>query len=86
VYNDHTKICKLIAFITGNSYNNTYNELQKGAFFSNYHKKEIQGANKLFVGLNSSISIDKNNNTKFPTPCTTPCKVFLVVFLHHNFN
>jgi hypothetical protein len=58
--NDLTKICKLIAFLTGNSYDRIYNELQKGVFFSNYHKKEIQEANKLLAELNTSISIDKD--------------------------
>jgi hypothetical protein len=59
-HNDLTKICKLIAFLTGNSYNSIYNELQKGVSFSNYHKKEIQEANKLLTELNASISIDKD--------------------------
>jgi len=59
-YNDLTKICKLIAFLTGNSYNNIHNELQKGVLFSNYHKKEIDEANKILAELNASISIDKN--------------------------
>jgi hypothetical protein len=59
-HNDLTKICKLISFLTGNSYNSIYNELQKGVFFSNYHKKEIQEVNKLLAELNTSISIDKD--------------------------
>lgn len=29
-HNDLTKICKLVAFLTGNSYNSIYNEAQKG--------------------------------------------------------
>jgi hypothetical protein len=59
-HNDLTKICKLISFLTGNSYNSIYNELQKGVFFSNYHKKQIDEANKILAELNASISIDKN--------------------------
>ena len=59
-HNDLTKICKLIAFLTGNSYNSIYNEIQKGVFFSKYHSKQIDEANKIFAELNASISIDKN--------------------------
>jgi hypothetical protein len=59
-HNDLTKICKLIAFLTGNSYNSIYNELQKGVYFSNFHSKQIDKANKILAELNASISIDKN--------------------------
>jgi hypothetical protein len=59
-HNDLTKICRLIAFLTGNSYNSIHNELQKGVFFSNYHKKEIDEANKILAELNILISIDKD--------------------------
>lgn len=58
--NDLTKICKLISFLTGNSYNSIYNELQKGIFFSGFHSKQISEANKILEELNTSISIDKN--------------------------
>jgi hypothetical protein len=58
--NDLTKICKLIAFLTGNSYNSIYNELQKGVFFSKTHSRHIYEANKLLAEINTSISIDKN--------------------------
>jgi hypothetical protein len=58
--NDLTKICKLIAFLTGNSYNSIYNELQKGIFFSKTHNRHIDEANKILTELNSSISIDKD--------------------------
>jgi len=59
-HNDLTKICKLIAFLTGNSYNNIYNEIQKGVNFSKFHSKQIDEANKILAELNASISIDKN--------------------------
>ena len=59
-YNDLTKICKLIAFLTGNSYDRIYNELQKGVCFSKFHSKQIDEANKILAELNTSISIDKN--------------------------
>lgn len=59
-HNDLTKICKLIAFLTGNSYNSIYNELQKGISFSKTHSRHIDEANKLLSELNASISINKN--------------------------
>jgi hypothetical protein len=59
-HNDLTKICKLIAFLTGNSYRNIYNELQKGVHFSKFHSKHIDEINKILEELNASISIDKN--------------------------
>lgn len=59
-HNDLTKICKLIAFLTGNSYNSIYNEIQKGICFSKFHDKQIDEANKILKELNASISIDKN--------------------------
>ena len=59
-HNDLTKICKLITFLTGNSYNSIYNELQKGISFSNFHGRQIDEANKILEELNASISIDKN--------------------------
>jgi hypothetical protein len=59
-HNDLTKICKLVAFLTGNSYNSIYNEAQKGIFFSKFHSKQIEEANKILKELNASISIDMN--------------------------
>ena len=59
-YNDLSKICKLIAFLTGNSYSNIYNELQKGVSFSKNHSRHIDEANKILAELNASFSIDKN--------------------------
>jgi hypothetical protein len=58
--NDLSKICKLIAFLTGNSYNSIYNELQKGVYFSKTHSRHIDEANKLLTELNALISIDKD--------------------------
>ena len=60
--NDLTKICKLIAFLTGNSYKNIYNEMQKGVRFSPYHTNEIDEINKILSDLNTSILIDKNKD------------------------
>ena len=59
-YNDLTKICKLIAFLTGNSYDRIYNEIQKGICFSKFHGRQIDDINKILDELNASISIDKN--------------------------
>ena len=59
-YNDLTKICKLIAFLIGNSYNSIYNEVQKGIYFTKFHSKQIDEVNKILKELNTSISIDIN--------------------------
>jgi len=58
--NDLSKICKLTAFLTGNSYNSIYNEMQKGICFSKFHNKQIDEANKILEEINASISIDIN--------------------------
>lgn len=59
-HNDLSKICKLIAFLTGNSYNSIYNEVQKGIYFTKFHSKQIDEANKILEELNALISIDIN--------------------------
>jgi hypothetical protein len=59
-HNDRTKICKLIAYVLGCSYNTIYRMLQEGINFNNYHSKEIDEANKILENLNASISIDKD--------------------------
>ena len=59
--NDLTKICMLIAFLTGNKYTYVLNELQKGVHFSEKaHKRQIDEVNKMLSNLNASISIDIN--------------------------
>jgi len=58
--NDLTKICKLLAFLTGNSFKSIYNEMQKGISFSKFHSQQIAEANEIFKELNASISIDIN--------------------------
>jgi len=57
-HNDRTKICKLIAFLTGNSYHRIYNDLQKGVFFSDFHAQQINEINKIFAELNIEITIN----------------------------
>lgn len=58
--NDLTNICRLIAFLTGRSYDKIYNETQKGIYLTNHHKKEIEEANKILSALNTNISISKD--------------------------
>ena len=54
--NDLTDICKLIAFLTGNSYKSIYNDLQKGITLKGTHTQDIQEVNQLLSNLNISIS------------------------------
>ena len=58
--NDLTDICKLIAFLTGNSYKSIYNDLQKGVILKGIHSKDVQEANQLLANLNASISIEND--------------------------
>jgi hypothetical protein len=58
--NDLTKICKLIAFLTGNSYNSIYNELQKGIFFSKTHSRHIDEKN-IFLKMKMKMLIVMSN-------------------------
>ena len=58
-HNDLSKICRLIAFLTGNSYNSIYNDMKKGVNFSNFHSQQIDEANEILKSLNTSISIRK---------------------------
>jgi len=57
-HNDMSKISKLIAFLTGNSYHRIYNELQKGILFSDFHTQQINEINKIFSELNIPITIN----------------------------
>jgi hypothetical protein len=59
-HNDRTKICRLIALLTGNSYHKIRNEIQKGICFSEYHAEQIDNANKVLADLKISISICKD--------------------------
>jgi len=58
---DLTKICRLIAFLTDNSYRKIYAELQKGIILSEYHNQQIQEINKILTELNleTTIQLDK---------------------------
>jgi len=59
-HNDLTKICRLIAFLTGNSYRSIYKAVQEGISFSEFYNKQIESANKILLDLKSPISIDIN--------------------------
>lgn len=61
-YNDLTKICRLIAQITGNSYRSIYRANQAKISFTKYHSKQIEKVNKTLKELNTSISIDMNKD------------------------
>jgi len=56
---DLSKICRLIAGITGSSYHNIYSCLQKGIVFKKNHDKQIHEINHFFAELNIPISIKK---------------------------
>jgi hypothetical protein len=56
---DLSKICRLIAGITGGSYHNIYINLQKGINFKKNHYKQIDKINNSFAELNISVSIEK---------------------------
>ena len=60
--NDLTSICKLIAFLTGNSYKSIYNDLQKGVILKGIHTQDVQEANQLLANLNISISIENDKH------------------------
>jgi len=57
---DLTKICKFIAFVTGNSNRRIYDDFQKGVVLSEFHSKPIREINKIFDDLKISISIKMN--------------------------
>jgi hypothetical protein len=59
-YNDLTKICRLIAFLTGNSYKSIYAELQKGVRFTKYHLGHIAEANRILGELGAGIVIERD--------------------------
>jgi hypothetical protein len=56
---DRTQICKLFEFITENSYQKIYKNVQEGICLTDYHSKEIDEANKILKNLDVPISIDK---------------------------
>ena len=55
--NDLSKICRLIAFLTGGSEGKIYNDAQRGILLSKYHKKDIDTVNQLLAELDLEIKI-----------------------------
>ena len=57
---DYAKIARLVSFLTGKSEKSIYNDTQKQIEFTNYHKKEIDEANKILQDIFSDLTIDIN--------------------------
>lgn len=55
--NDLSKICRLVAFLTGGSEDKIYNDAQRGILLSKYHKKDIDTVNQLLAELDLEIKI-----------------------------
>ena len=59
-FNDLSKICNLVAYLTGGSPRKIYNEAQKGIQFTDYHKKELSEVNKILADLSLDIELKKD--------------------------
>ena len=59
-FNDLSKICNLVAYLTGGSPRKIYNEAQKGIQFTDYHKKELSEVNKILADLSLGIELKKD--------------------------
>ena len=59
-FNDLSKICNLVAYLTGGSPRKIYNEAQKGIQFTDYHKKELSEVNKILSDLSLGIELKKD--------------------------
>lgn len=59
-FNDLTKICALVAYLTGGSFRKIYNEAQKGIQLTDYHKKELSEVNQILADLSLDIEIKKD--------------------------
>lgn len=57
---DLSKMIRLIAFLTGKSYDKMYNEANKGIVLKSFHQKDINEINKLLKDINSKITISIN--------------------------
>src|SRR5574344_472045 len=55
-HNDLTAICRLVAFLSGQSENSLYNDAQKGIVLNAYHDDEIKQANEIMRALTINIS------------------------------
>ena len=59
-FNDLSKICRLVAYLTGGSYDKIYNDAQARIQFTSYHKKEIDEVNKILSDLSLGIQLKKD--------------------------
>lgn len=59
-FNDLSKICNLVAYLTGGSPRKIYNEAQKGIQFTDYHKKELSEVNQILADLSLDIELKKD--------------------------
>lgn len=59
-FNDLSKICNLVAYLTGGSPRKIYNDAQAGIQFTDYHKKELSDVNKILADLSLDIELKKN--------------------------
>ena len=57
--NDISKICRLIAYLTGGSEEGIYNDAIEGITLTKYHKAEIERVNKIMDDLGLEITIKK---------------------------
>lgn len=58
--NDISKICRLIAYLTGGSEEGIYNDAIDGITLTKYHKAEIERVNKILDDLGLEITIKKD--------------------------
>ena len=59
-FNDLSKICNLVAYLTGGSPRKIYNDAQKGIQFTDYHKKELSKVNQILADLSLDIELKKD--------------------------
>lgn len=59
-FNDLSKICRLVAYLTGGSEKKLYNDAQKGIQFSDFHKNELSEVNNLLDELGLQINLTKD--------------------------
>lgn len=58
--NDLSKICRLVAYLTGGSEAKIYNDAQGGIQLTNYHNAEIQQVNGILKDLGLEIKLKKD--------------------------
>ena len=58
--NDISKICRLVAYLTGGSEDGIYNDAINGILLTRYHKSEIDRVNQILEELDLGITIRKD--------------------------